>query len=190
LIDISPKNPLKTNAENYIPISANGMEVRVTNAGLILFWPFLTRLFEILSLLKNGNFVNPESRNRAVYILQYLVFNEINFPEYQLQLNKLLVGIPDGEHLIPIDELNDEEIESTKSLLNGLINNWEKVKNSTHEGIQETFLQRNGILKFDSDKITLTVDKKGVDVLISSIPWNISLIKLSWMKLPIFVEWI
>jgi hypothetical protein len=168
----------------------DGVEVKVYNAGLILFWPFLTRLFEHLSLLKNGAFINHESMNRAVYILQYLGYNDIDFPEYKLVLNKLLVGMQSEDHLVPIVALTDDEKESAQSLLKGLINNWEKVKNSSPEGIQETFLQREGILRFQTDKVTLVVEKKGVDILLESIQWNISLIKLAWMKVPLYVEWI
>ena len=167
-----------------------GIEVKISNAGLILFWPFLTRLFERLSLVKDGAFINRESMNRAVYIIQYLVYNEIDFPEYKLVLNKLLVGMPTQEHLVPFITISVEEKELAHSLFNGLINNWEKVKNSSQEGIQETFIQREGILRFGKDKVSLVVEKKGVDILLNSIPWNISLIKLSWMKKPIYVDWI
>ena len=164
--------------------------VKVNNAGLILFWPFLTRLFEHLSFIKAGAFINAETMNQAVYILQYLVYNDIDFPEYELVLNKILVGIKPEDHLNPFVTITDEEKDMAQSLLNGLIKNWEKVKNSTPEGIQETFLQREGILKFETDKVSLKVEKKGVDVLIKSIPWNISLIKLAWMQKPLYVEWI
>lgn len=173
---------------NLIPVQ-DGEEVKIYNSGLILFWPFLTRLFENLSLVKNGEFVDAESKNRAVYILQYLVYNEIDFPEHLLVLNKLLAGFQPEEHLVPIESLKKEEITSAQSLLNGLISNWEKVKNSSPEGIQETFIQREGILRFQSNKISLVVEKKGFDVLLQSLPWNISLVKLSWMKMPIYVEW-
>ena len=175
---------------NELLADRSGTEVQVYNAGLILYWPFLTRLFEILSFVENGSFVDNESRTRAVYLLQYLASNRIDFPENQLVLNKLLVGMDIQEILSPIIELTEDEMASAVSLQNGLINNWEKVKNSTPEGIQETFVQREGVLRFDADKITLVVDKHGVDVLVESLPWNISLIKLSWMKKPIYVEWI
>jgi hypothetical protein len=167
-----------------------GIEVKVYNAGLILFWPFLTRLFEHLSLVKNGAFINQECMNRAVYILQYLAYFAIDFPEYKLALNKLLVGMQSHDHLDPFITLTNDEKESANSLLKGLINNWEKVKNSSPEGIQETFLKREGLLRFQTEKVTLIVEKKGVDILVESIPWNISLIKLAWMKMPIYVEWI
>jgi hypothetical protein len=167
-----------------------GIGVKVYNAGLILFWPFLTRLFEHLSFVKNGKFVNSELKNRAVYILQYLVFNETEFPEYELVLNKILVGMPHEDHLDPFITLTEEEKNMTNSLLFGLMNNWEKVKNSTPEGVQETFLKREGILRFKQEEVYLEVEKKGVDVLVKSIPWNISLIKLPWMKKTVHVEWV
>lgn len=189
-LNISPGKFSSGNSENTVSTSDEGTMVKIGNSGLILFWPFLTRLFEKLEMVKNGNFVDDVSRNRAVYLLQYLVFNEINFPEYQLVLNKLLTGIPTGHHLEPVEKLSDQEIELAISLLNGLINNWDKVKNSTPEGIQETFLQREGILTFKTDHVLLKVEKKGVDVLMQSIPWNISTIKLSWMQFPVHVEWI
>jgi len=79
------------NKTNDLAPDKTGVEVKIFNAGLILFWPFLTRLFEHLSFIKDGNFVNNESRNRAVYLLQYLAYNRIDFPEHHLVLNKLLV---------------------------------------------------------------------------------------------------
>lgn len=195
LINSTPGSQTKDNEignelTNIRSTDDEGIVVKISNAGLILFWPFLTRLFEHLSLVKNGAFINHECQNRAVYILQYLVYNTIDFPEYKLVLNKLLVGMQSQDHLVPFITLTDDEKDSAQSLLKGLINNWEKVKNSTPEGIQETFLKREGILRFKTDKVTLEVEKKGVDILLESIPWNISLIKLAWMKVPIYVEWI
>jgi hypothetical protein len=187
LLRIEPKSKA---AEPILPLINVGDEVKIYNSGLILFWPFLTRLFEILSLAKDGVFLNPACRNRAVYILQYLAYGDIDFPEYNLVLNKLLSGMRPEEHLIPLTYLTGEEKESVQSLMNGLINNWEKVKNSSPEGIQETFIQRDGILRFQEDKITLVVEKKGFDILLESIPWNIGLVKLAWMEKPIYVEWI
>lgn len=167
-----------------------GEEVIIYNSGLILFWPFLPRLFEVLSLVENGEFVDTVSKNRAVYILQFLVYNEINFPEHQLVLNKLLSGMLPHEHLSQLDELTDDEKDSANSLLHGLINNWDKMKNTSPEGLQETFIQREGILRFKADQITLMVEQKAYDILMQSIAWNISMVKLPWMDKTIYVEWI
>lgn len=167
-----------------------GAEIRVYNSGLIIFWPFLTRYFEQLSLLQNGEFLNDISRNRSVFLLQQLVYGSIDFPEHVLPLNKLLVGLALKRHLSPIAELTNQEKELSLSLLNGLKANWDKVQNSSIESIQLSFLQREGFLKIKKESMVLVVEKKGMDVLLNSLPWTISLIKLPWMQKPIYVEWI
>ena len=182
-IDISQMN----NTEEMLD---GNIGIRVSNAGIILFWPFLTRFFEQLSLINNGAFKDENCRNEAVYLLQYLAYNRIDFSEHQLVINKILVGMLPSEILLPISPLSEEAKNMAESLINGLRSNWDKVKDSSPEAIQETFLQRDGILIIKEDKMVLTVDKKGVDVLLTSIPWNITLIKLPWMKKPLYVEWV
>lgn len=184
--DVKEVIPLDT---NKIMADIEGTEVKIHNAGLVLVWPFLTRFFEHLSLLENGKFLDEESRNRGVYLLQNLAYNRTNYPEYELVLNKLLVGMPVYEHLSPFINLSEEEKELTRSLMNGVISNWDKMKNSSIEGLQETFIQREGVLRFKKENTTLIINKKGVDVLLDTIPWNISLIRLPWMEKPIHVEW-
>ncbi|WP_423999479.1 contractile injection system tape measure protein [Maribacter sp. IgM3_T14_3] len=165
-------------------------EIKVSNAGLIIFWPFLTRLFEQLNLMENGLFISPSAQNRAIYLLQYLVNNNTKVPEFELVLNKILVGMPISEHLEPIDNLSLEEKNMITSLMNGLIQNWPKMQNSTSIGIQETFIQREGILSIDKEHYKLVITKNTVDILVASIPWNLSLIKLPWMQKPLYIEWI
>lgn len=171
-------------------VDDRNMEISVNNAGLVLIWPFVTRFFEQIDLLENGQFVDEGCRNRAVYLLQYLAYNRIDFPEDQLMLNKLFVGMPVQNYLRPEVKLTQAEIDLAKSLLNGLIINWEKLKESSIEAVQETFIQREGILRNNKKSTKLVIGKKGVDVLLDSLPWNISIIKLPWMEQTIFVEWI
>ncbi len=165
-------------------------QIHIHNSGVIIAWPFLTRFFEQLNMLESGEFINPESRNRGVYLIQQLVYSQIDFPEHELVLNKLLVGMPIEDQLEPITELTQEEKDLAESLLNGLIQNWDKVKNSTTKGIQETFMQRDGIIGMKADRNTLSVGKRGVDVLLQTIPWNINLIKLPWMEKSLQIEWL
>lgn len=164
--------------------------IAVDNAGLIIVWPFLTRYFEQLFIVENGEFVDEMSKNRAVFLIQQLVYNKIDFPEYELVLNKILVGWPLENHLSPIAPLTMDEKNLSLSLLNGLKSNWDKVKNSSIEGVQETFIQRQGLLKIREERFELEIEKKGVDVLLNSLSWNISLIKLPWMQKPIYIDWI
>ena len=178
--------------ERSEPIFENNSaeEIMVQNAGLIIFWPFLTRLFEQVNLVENRLFISPSAQNRAIYLLQYLVNNTTNVPEFELVLNKILVGMPISKHLDPIGNLNLEEKKLTASLMNGLIQNWPKVQNSTSTGIQETFIQREGVLSQNKEQYKLVITKKTVDILVASIPWNLSLIKLPWMEKPMHIEWI
>ena len=165
-------------------------EIRVNNAGLIIYWPFLTRLFEQLSLVENALFISQSAQNRAIYLLQYLVNNTTDDPEFELVLNKILVGMPISEQLNPIKNLSLEEKNMTVSLMNGLIQNWPKVRNSTPTGIQETFIQREAILSQNKEQYKLMITKKTVDILVASIPWNLSVIKLPWMAKPLHIAWI
>jgi hypothetical protein len=162
----------------------------VHNAGAILLWPFLTRYFEELGLVEQGEFVHDEARNRAVYLLQYLVCFKTDLPENVLTLNKLLVGLSIGNRLTPISVLTEAEKDLSVSLLHGFIANWDKVRNTSIEGIQETFLLRQGMLTVSNTHDELSVENKGVDVLLTSLPWNISMINLPWMEKPLQVEWV
>ncbi|WP_297338263.1 contractile injection system tape measure protein [Algoriphagus sp.] len=164
-----------------------GDQVNVNNAGLILCWPFLSVLFSRLGLLEEGK-IPEKNQSKAVYLLQYLVFGHAEFPEYDLVLNKILIGMKSGQHLEK-SELSTSEMEMTESLLYGMRSNWEKMKNASIEAIRETFLQRAGVLEFGFDSFILKVPKTGVDVLLDSVSWNISMIKLPWMEKSLEVKW-
>jgi hypothetical protein len=168
----------------------NQINISINNSGLILLWPFFTQFFEKLELLKEGAFINSEARNRAVYLLQYLACYDVDFPEHQLVLNKQLVGMFVEEPLLTIAPLTPVEKELAESLLRAFKTNWDKVQGSTIEALQVTFFQREGFLEIGNDKSTLQIGKKGVDALVSTIPWNFSLIKLPWMQQPLHIQWL
>lgn len=177
-----PTDPVRDTME-----PATGDQVRIANAGLILCWPFLSVLFSRLKL-SSGGIIPLESQDRAVFLLQYLAFGHCDFPEYELVLNKILVGMKSSQHLEKV-ELTSEEKNMAESLLQGMKNNWEKMKNASVEAIRETFLQREGVLEFGSASIILRVPKTGVDVLLDSISWNISVVRLPWMEKSLEVKW-
>ncbi|HSF52372.1 MAG TPA: contractile injection system tape measure protein, partial [Algoriphagus sp.] len=165
----------------------SGDQVRITNAGLILCWPFLSVLFSRLKL-SSGGVIPVESQARAVFLLQYLAYGHCDFPEYELVLNKVLVGMKSSQHLEKT-ELSPEEMEMAESLLKGMKSNWEKMKNATVDAIRETFLQREGVLEFGSASNVLRIQKTGVDVLLDSVSWNIAVVRLPWMEKSLEVKW-
>ncbi|WP_051315006.1 contractile injection system tape measure protein [Algoriphagus terrigena] len=161
--------------------------VKIGNAGLVLCWPFLSVLFSRLKL-SQGGVIPVESQSKAVMLLQYLVFGHTDFPEYELVLNKVLIGMKTSQHL-EAGELSQEEKDMVVSLLHGMKGNWEKMKNASVDAIRETFLQRQGTLEFGAASNILRVPKTGVDVLLDSISWNISVVKLPWMEKSLEVKW-
>lgn len=165
-------------------------DVSLTNAGLILLWPFLTTYFERLGMVEDENFVDQESQNRALYLLQNLVYTQIDSPEYALPLNKILVGMRVDNPVHPIESITQEEIELSESLLEGFRGNWSKMQNSSIIAVQESFLQRDGLISLVDEGYILVVDPKTIDILMQEIPYNLSLIQLPWMEKPLFVKWL
>lgn len=170
-------------------IMTTGQKLIINNSGLILTWPFLTMFFSRLGMLEGNRFKDGKSQNRAVYLLQHLAFGNIDFPEYDLVLNKILVGMPSATHLDPEIVLTDDEKNLSESLLKGMLQNWDKLRTSTVEALQVTFLQREGQLVFEDSQIVLNVENRGVDALMDSISWNIKTVKLPWMEKPIIINW-
>jgi len=91
--------------------------------------------------------------------------------------------------LTPIQMLNPDEIALSESLLIGVISNWERMENSSPLALQESFFQRVGTLQFKEEHIELTVERRGIDVLLQGIPWNISILKFPWMFRPLHIVW-
>jgi hypothetical protein len=86
-------------------------------------------------------------------------------------------------------ELNELEKETAKELLYVVTQQWEKLKNTSVDGFQTSFLQREGTLTLTEEGWTLVVESKAYDLLLQTLPWGLSFIKNSWMEQPIFVEW-
>jgi hypothetical protein len=63
------------------------------------------------------------------------------------------------------------------------------LKNTSVNGLRETFLKRDGILSRQENNWRLQVEQKTLDVLLDSIPWGFSTISLPWNGYLIFVEW-
>lgn len=163
--------------------------IYIHNAGMVLLSPYLPHLFSRLGLTVQGEFASPEARRRAVFLMQYAVWGQTEFPEYELVLNKLLAEWPSSDPLPTGLELTDEERSLADSMLKGVIANWPRMGSTTAEGLQEGFLQRDGAMVLEADRITLRVESKAYDILLDSLPWKYSPLRFSWMERPIIVEW-
>ena len=161
----------------------------IQNAGVVLFWPYLKTFFEQCGLVKENTFTDPQASYRAAHLLQYLATGKTYSPEFRLPLNKILCGIP-MQLPVPLDiNLTEAEKKDCLQLTESLIGNWEALKNTSPEGLRQSFLLRPGKLSRKTDHWHLKVEQKTWDVLLDKIPWPLSTIKLYWMPTLIHVEW-
>ncbi|SFQ46323.1 contractile injection system tape measure protein [Parafilimonas terrae] len=161
----------------------------VDNCGVILLHPFLLSYFESLQLIEKKKFVSDEAQKRAIILLYYLCTGLTEVAEFNLVLQKILCGFDMEETLPSGIILSQQEIDESKELLQSVINYWPPVKNTSVEGLQQTFLQRKGKLVTTDTGWQLTVEQKTVDVLLNKLPWGFSTVKLPWMKGFLNVEW-
>jgi hypothetical protein len=162
----------------------------ISNAGLVLLHPFLPLLFENVGYFYNKAWASISHQQRAVLLTQYLVTGKEEYPEFDLLLNKIVTGYPITESLPSEIVLSDFEKQEAMDVLQSVIRHWSALKNISIEGLQSSFLMREGkISKNDSDW-WLHVDHKTIDILLNRIPWGFSIIKTPWMKTKLIVEWV
>lgn len=166
-----------------------GDMIQVQNAGLSLLWPFLGRYFKRLNMIEDNDFRDEESRMRGVQLTQYLVTGRTEISEESLALNKILCGAPLEMTIDREFEISEEEVVLSESLIKGAIQNWEKMKGTRVQTFRETFLQREGRLRKEENYWELRVEEKSYDMLLTTLPWNLGIIKLAWMKDRLTVLW-
>lgn len=171
--------------EEYVSVE----QFHIQTSGIVLLGPYLTRFFTHLRLLKVDEWKDADSQFRAIQLLRYLGTGELKTQEHHLVFEKLICGL---DIIIPVPgdiELTPQEISESADLLKSVISNWKALKNTSIEGLRETFLKRDGILiKKDNDWL-LKIERKTVDILLESLPWNYSTLKLPWRYNLIFTEW-
>ena len=161
----------------------------VNNGGLVLLWPFFTRLFAMTKLVVDKEFVDEAAQIKAVQMLQYLVSGKLEAAENELVLNKVFVGLPLNTP-IPFEfDLSQEETKMLDSLIMGALTNWSRIKGMGSNGFRSTFLLREGSIEEADESWKVVIVKKQLDVLLKTIPWGYSFIKLPWLKKVITVEW-
>jgi hypothetical protein len=172
-----------------LPVLPEGERFYVDNAGAVLLWPFLDRYFRTLGLMEGRDFRDDACRARAACLLQYLVDSDEDPPEYAMLLNKLLCGIAPTAPLAWTGPPDEAARTLARQLLHSVTQTWRMLKNTSIEGLQETFLARGGMLLRVDEQWTLTVDKGPFDMLLQSLPWGLSTVRLSWMESALWVKW-
>ena len=166
--------------------------IPISNAGLVILFPFLPMLFMRLNMLSQDrrDFNSNESKVRAIFILQHLMASEDReYDEKDLFLNRLLINYPFNEPLPKRMELNQDKLNTIDSLLEAAKTNWEKMRNTSMRGFQEAFLRRAGFIEKTEREWVLTVEERAFDILLDSIPWSYKLVRLPWMENILKVNW-
>lgn len=166
--------------------------IEVPNAGLCLLAIWLPRLFGMLGLLTEDrkDLKDTEARVRAIFILQRLVTDEPReYREQELAFNRILTGCPFQVPLPKTLELTDNEIQTIESMIAGVKNNWDKLRNTSVKGFRCSFIERPGRLEQREDKWALYVENRAYDILLDSLPWSYRLVRLPWLRNKINVVW-
>ncbi len=199
--NISNKDDLKNSdaRDNDIPVNTIAKKTPainkiteaqyVTNSGVVILHPFFLMYFEELELLQDKEFINDDAAKHATLLLHYLATGKTEIPEFDVLLQKILCGLSVEKTLANKLEITEKEIEESERLLKSVINYWPPLKNTSIEGLRNTFLQREGKLEPKENGWLLTVEQKTVDILLDKLPWGFSTIRLPWMKETLSIDW-
>jgi hypothetical protein len=156
---------------------------------VVILWPYLGHFFQMLDMLDNGRFRSAVEQQRGVHLLEYLVSGRIDAPEEQLLLPKLLCGLDGTDVLEAAGPLSERERDAAAGLLAAVIAHWQRLGNTSADGLRETFLRRPARLRRKDADWQLDVPARPFDVLMSGLPWALSMIRLPWMKGVLWVHW-
>ena len=161
----------------------------IHNSGLVILAAYFKRYFSMLDMLEDGAFRSEEDAIRGVLLLEYLASGRPEVAEHELVFNKVLCGLDIATPVPTILEPTEQEAEISEQMLNAILQNWDKMSNSTVENLQGSFLLREGLLREHDAHWSLQVSSAGYDIILSFLPWTISIISLPWVNKRLEVEW-
>lgn len=167
-----------------------GFRYSVQNAGLLLLHPFFVRLFVKCGiLLENEKIISVWNLSKAAALLHFLATGRDEVYEFELGFIKVLLGLnPDQSLAVSKGLLSPGQKAEAEMLLLSVIEHWSSLKNTSKEGLRSTFIQRNGLLLPNEEGWRVYLESAAFDVLLKTIPWSYSIIKLPWMNIPIYTE--
>lgn len=165
------------------------MSYSVNNAGLVILQAWTRTLFARLGLTEQDRFVDGRAQGRAVHYLQFLVTGQEEAAERFLLLNKLLCGLlPDAPVESGID-MSAQDRAICLGLLEAVMAYWPECGKGSVEALRQNWLLREGVLNEQDHNWSLAVERRAYDVLLSRSPFTYAVVKLPWMKKPVYVSW-
>ena len=121
--------------------------------------------------------------------MQFLVTGQSHTEEHHLLFNKLICGLAPSQPIEAGIDITPKETDTIHSLIEAVTNYWSAIGKSSVDGFRGNWLIRNGTLTEASDRWELIVEKRAYDILLERAPMSFSIVKLPWMKKPIYVTW-
>jgi hypothetical protein len=184
-----PEQPATAAEQERDPGFGTADEVYISNAGLVILWPFLSQFFARLELLDGKQFRDQAARQRAIALLQHSATGDLACPEYMLPLNKVLCGLEPADLFDMLEPLQEAEMDECANLLAAVIAQAPVLRSMSPSGFQGTFLLRQGVLSTRDGIWLLRVERQTYDIVLERFPWGWEWVKLPWMDAPLRVEW-
>ncbi|MGE0665172.1 MAG: contractile injection system tape measure protein [Sphingomonadales bacterium] len=182
--------PQQATGDEPVEPSPTGMPRPVHAAGAVLLHPFLSTLFDRVGLLAGpGRFRDAAAQARAVLLVHHLATGAEDAPEPETILFKLLCGMAIAEPVPHRIALTEAERTEAAALLDGVIAHWGRLGKTTPAGLRDGFLSRMGTLRRNGGGWTLSVERKGIDILLDDLPWTLSRVKTPFMRQLMAVDW-
>lgn len=170
----------------------------VEDAGLVMLWPFLERLFQRLELVdpEPRTFPHLRAQTRGARLLHALARGPAAYaedpPEFTMTLPKLLCGLEPDAPLDPdglAEALPATFLDEGERLLEAVLGHAEGLGLRGVDGLRGSFLLRDGVLVSRDGAWLLRVAGEAYDLLLARVPWSWSWVSLPWMAEPLRVEW-
>lgn len=161
----------------------------ISTSGLVIVHAVIVPWLTELGLLINDQWRDAAAHDRAVMLLWYLCTGKCEAADYELALCKLLTGFPLNEPATGFIVPTPQEAAECMQVLQQVIDQWPVMKNTSVEGLRETFLYREGKLRQQDGKWLMQVASSPYDMLLQHIPWGFSIVRNSKMNALLFVEW-
>ena len=159
-------------------------------AGIVLVAPFLPPFFGELGLLDDaGIFREPAAAHKALHLLNLVAGGKSRPQEYTLALHKILCGIKVTAPVPRLMKISAKEKKEALLLLDEIAAQWTAMKTGSGRALQQAFMKRNGIIERKDGALLLRIERTGIDIMLDTLPWSISLIRHTWMEQMLHVEW-